>query len=777
MNPRPPKEESASSSVSPSTEASAQEVTPPKEKLKRWHYAKARLRAATGSLPLDWSSEDLDNAEPALPRKPWPRWLRRLVTGVGVVAACGIAFGCWIWRHFSHEAAKYDVAHLQHLSQGTRIVDREGEFVGTMFSQDRKFIKVTEAPQTLVNALIATEDSRFFTHGGVDLKSIFRAMTVNLTRGSVRQGASTITQQLARQAFELKGRTLHRKLLETFVARRLEAAYSKSQILEFYLNQIYLGGGFYGVGAAARGYFGKEVKDLSLEEAAMIVGIIKAPVSFSPYRSPAAAQRVRNLTLDRMAALGNIDAATCAAAKAKPVAVLPENKRADRPEYLVAAVEREMDARHRNQHPEQVAITVDLQLQGRLLAVLRKHVERVEKDFAGSQPQAAGSSQALQAAVVVLNNHTGEILATIGGRDYRTSPFDRAQQGQRPAGTAFLPLSYAAIFSVSAEAGNSWVLDGPLDNRRVMVGGTEGIVGEWGGEGQKQVYEGQVSAQYALFRGKTGATVRLGYQAGLDLVKARLEQCGFDSKLREQASLLLGSSEVRLIEMARAYAAIAADGKLPPAPALITQLQHADGSEVEASVTPGAAGAFAPGAAAAVRGVLSAFMQKPEIQSVLRENGLEKQPLAGYGGTAYGFTDAWFIGSDPEITCAVWMGYDVARSIGAGAWAVKTALPFWAEAMAAAAESDRTAGGKAAWPKTGSLPALGIRSGPPAASVTSSATTQEVWKQSGINNKKGSGGNDRAAGVRSVTPTQPVVVGPDVYGALESPRAEATGKP
>ncbi|MDZ4288511.1 MAG: transglycosylase domain-containing protein [Prosthecobacter sp.] len=716
------------------------------------------------------------------------RWARWLILPTVATLMTGFTAGALVWHHYAAEAKKYDLSQLPQLSQGTRVLDREGNFVGTVFSGDRKFIKLAEVPRHLIDALIATEDARFFQHSGVDMRAIARAFVANLTRLSVRQGGSTITQQLSRQAFDLKGRTLQRKLIETFIARRLERIYSKDQILEFYLNEIYLGTGFYGIGSAARGYFGKEVKDLTPEESALLAGIIKAPNSCSPCRSMAAAQRVRDLTIERMQWLGMITMDAAQAMKTQAVTILPEDRRMERPDYVIAALERELEANHRGAAFEEIRVTVDVALQSQAAEILKRHIDRVERVFAQEGP----AGQPLEGAVIILDNQTGEILTTIGGRDYRTSPFDRALQGQRPAGTAFLPLAYAAIISVRPEMGSAWVLDGPLDNRRAMVGGMEGTLGEWGNELPTNVYEGHVSALYALLRGKTGAAVRLAYQAGVGPARSRLQSC-FASPLREQASVLLGSSSVRLAEMARAYSAIAMAGEFPPCPRLVTCIRKHDGSEVELPSREQACNAFTQPAALLVRGVLTANLRQPPFQAVLKEQGLGDSGLAGFGGTAYGFTDAWFVGSDQRVTCAVWMGYDETRSIGKNAWAKDTAFPLWAEVMAAA-----TKGAAQGWPMPDGTPAICLRSGAAAgaacrlkfdpAMLIPFPVPLKPWVAATCpfhGTEGGKGGPppgvaevfdlretettgrkaamSATSGVRSVKPGQAVVVGPDPY--------------
>jgi len=587
---------------------------------KGWRLPWRRGSVATGPHPPQW--------------RRWGKWA--LIASAALIVI-SIPFVWWGWNSYASEAAKIDLSTMRQTREGTAVLDRNGQPAGTLFAENRKFVRLNEVPKHFVDALIATEDARFYEHNGLDFKGISRAMMKNVVSLSVKQGGSTITQQLARQAFELKGRTLHRKVLESFVACRIEEAYSKEEILESYLNRIYLGNGFYGIGSAARGYFDKDIKDVSLEEAAMLVGIIKAPVTFSPFKNIEAARRTRDLTLRRMRSMEMIDASRCETALAAPVSVLPANTRLGRQNYLLAAVERDLDQMEDDGNAisrpwKSVTVSVDAKLQMKLDALVGSHVSRVEEQLQGG---GTGPGK-LQGAAVVIDNVTGAVLATCGGRDFLSSPFDRAMKGQRPAGTAFLPLTYAAVFAHRPELAGLHVLDGPLDNRRVMVGGDDGMLGEWGAEESAPVYEGYVPVLYGLARGKTGAAVRLAYEAGLDGVRSEFERAGFTSPLREHSSLVLGSSAVRPIDMARAYASLSQGGTLPPVPFLVTKIESAERLISTTRKSQPGGRVFTAAAAAQVRNVLVAALRNPDRQAVLQQHGLADRGVAGWGGTAHG---------------------------------------------------------------------------------------------------------------------------------------------
>jgi len=721
-------------------------------------------------------------------RTHWRRYTKWCLIAGGALFLVAIPFVWAGWNSYASEAANIDLSAMRKVREGTPVLDRNGLPAGSLFS-DREFVKLSEVPQHLVDALIATEDARFYEHDGLDFSGIARAMMKNVASFSVKQGGSTITQQLARQAFELKGRTLHRKLLESFVASRIEATYSKEEILESYLNRIYLGSGFYGIGSAARGYFDKDIKDLTLEEAALLVGIIKAPISYSPFKDMAAAKRTRDLTLHRMKSMKMIAATRCAEAQATMIEVMPENTRLGRQNYLLAAVERNLEQimeDGRSAPLKSVSVTVDSKLQSLVDAMVGRHVKRVEEDLGAERGK-------LQGAAVVIDNRTGEILATCGGRDFLTSPFDRATKGQREAGTAFIPLAFAAIIAHQPKLAATYVLDAPLDNRRVMVGGDDGVLGEWGTETSQPVYEGYVPALYGLLKGKAGVTVRLGYEAGLDGVKSELDRCGFSSPLREQASLLLGSSPVRLIDMARAYASLAQDGALPAVQPLVVSVEASRGNAPKLQPRQPISRVFTKGAASQVRNVLVASLAQPDRQRVLQEYGLSGRGLAGWGGTAHGFSDAWYIGFDQNVTCAVWMGFDEDKRMGNNAWSSVTAFPLWAELMAASAPNVKGWLPAASAPNvcllSGHLSADGCRRDPRAISAMLSPELETYFKRTCTGHQNGTAlrpplftmqsevapsesllpaRSSPAPQAAPISPVEPALIGQDPYKALSS---------
>lgn len=588
----------------------------------------------------------------------FPAWFRRLSTLAAIVLVIGMVTFGGIWHHYSSLASTYDMEALTRGQNETLIVDAAGELIGSASDIEREPVTLKDVPPQLVQAIIATEDARFYTHPGFNIVGLSRAAVANFNSKGIKQGGSTITQQLARNAFGLQGKNYERKIIEIFISMRIEREYTKEQILTHYLNRIYLGHGCSGVGAASRCYFGKDVRDITLVEAATLAGIIKAPVAFSPITYPKLAKQKRDLTLKRMAETGAITEKESEAAQEQPVTVRHDKTRV-RTGYMLAAARSEFQSMGlKPGSPPTASVAMRLDWQRRLDEMMRKHLDSL----------APKEKNTLQGAVMVLDNRTGAILAMQGGRNFTTSPFNRALEGIRPPGIAFLPLVYASALTLQPDVTDAPMIDGPLDNRQAMIGGLVGTLGEWGADGEQVAYTGgTITPMQALVEGRTAATVRLGYQVGLDPLRSFLTRCGFTAPMRAEAAFTLGQSRVRLIEMARAFTAVANDGRPCPMPHLLL-----------ASSSPRSEEVFTPAAATHVRNTMIAGMTRPEYRKPLVKHGLAQKSIAGYGGITYDRTDAWFIGSDRALTCLVWIGHDTDIPIDSKITAATAALPLWA---------------------------------------------------------------------------------------------------
>jgi membrane carboxypeptidase/penicillin-binding protein len=605
-----------------------------------------------------------------------------------------------------NQAATFDLNKLEQMESASVILDRNDKIFGQIYVENRETIPYEQLPRDLVNAVVSVEDAKFYQHHGYALSGILRATFKNLVAGHVRQGASTITQQLARNSFALKGKTYRRKLLEIFVARRIEDNFNKQKIMELYLNRIYFGGGLYGAEAAARGYFGKSARELWLSECATLAGLIKSPNRLSPWTDKAASRDARNYALTRMRDLGLIDSSKCAAAQAQDL-VIGNRQNAQGQNYAVDYIrqqvinavgwDRAMNEGFR------IHTTIDGELQKIAEESLRKNLDKVEQhpgydhqtyaEYAASFRAAKSSGTAasqpapeyLQGAVIGLNNETGGILVLVGGRDFEHNQYDRALQAKRPAGTAMLPFVYATAFEQGMFPG-TLVEDSPLDNRAVMIGGMTGILGEWGPESADNRYEGTMTARQALTKSKNGATVRIGMDAGLDEVLQLCRTAGIRSSLRPYPATLLGSSEMTLAELALTYTIFPNGGWRVNVPHILDRIEEKGGTVVwDAQQNSNKQNVIKPETAYEVHSCLTDALEMGTGKTARAEFGLKKFPAAGKTGTAYDFTDALFAGYDSNFTCAVWAGFDKPQKIYRGAFGRELALPVWVDIMNAAA--------------------------------------------------------------------------------------------
>jgi len=641
-----------------------------------------------------------------------PPWYSRpqFYIPVGIVVVLAVAVAVYIAilaSDLNSQAATFDLSKLEQMESASVILDRNGKIFGQIYVENRETVPYDQLPRDLVNAVVAVEDAKFYQHGGYDFFGIIRAALKNLTAGHVRQGGSTITQQLARNSFALKQKTFRRKVLEIFLARRIEEHFNKQKIVELYLNRIYFGGGLYGAEAAARGYCGKSAREMSLAECATLAGLIKSPNRLSPWTDRAASLEARNYALDRMRDLDFISRERCASARGEQV-VIGSRQNAQGQTYAVDYIRQQVIAavgwdRAMNEG-FRIQTTIDVDLQTVAEHSLGSNLERAEQhpdykhqtyaeyaaNFRKAKANGTMSDQPapeyLQGAVIGLDNQTGDILVLVGGRDFEHNQYDRALQAKRPAGTAMLPFVYAAAFEKGMFPG-SLVEDSPLDNRAVMIGGTTGILGEWGPESGENRYEGAMTARQALAKSKNGATIRIGMNAGVDSVLQLSSAAGVRSSLRPYPATFLGSSEITIAELALAYTIFPNGGWRPGTPHILERIEEKDGSVVwDAKSARTRQTVIKSETAYQVHSCLVDALESGTGKAARAQFGLKKMPAAGKTGTAYDFTDALFAGYDSNFTCAVWMGFDKPQKIYRGAFGRELALPVWVDIMNAAAE-------------------------------------------------------------------------------------------
>ncbi|MCI0409860.1 MAG: transglycosylase domain-containing protein, partial [Acidobacteria bacterium] len=525
---------------------------------------------------------------------------------------------------------------------------------------------------------VAAEDPKFFGHEGVDWDAVKESLETNVRKARFARGGSTITQQLAKNLYANRKRDLISKALETAAAVMLEARYTKNQILEAYLNEVYMGQrgpvAVSGMGEAARFYFRKRPSELTLNESALLAGMISSPGMYNPYRHPQAALARRNRVLKSMVETGDLKEKAHLAAKSKDLGVTRQRSVNYRAPYLVDFLEEEVRRVFPDSPPSGAGLrifsTVDPDLQEQAEEALGAGLERLERGYPVLRKNPAGS---LQGALVALRVSDGSILALVGGRDYRVSQFNRTYQAHRQPGSLFKPFVYLAGFDrAQFDPSFSFSAATPLDDSplQLVSGGKP-----YSPQNYDHEFHGTVTARRALEESINVATIRAATQVGLDHVSTLARRCGVESPLPQVPSLALGTAEVTPLEMAAAYTTLASGGIRNPVRA-IRAVTDRLGRSLEPQESPSTR-VLSPQAAYLITDLLKGVLSRGTASSAasLGFSGV----AAGKTGTTDDLRDAWFAGYTPEVLALVWVGYDDNRALGlTGAQA---ALPIWVDFM------------------------------------------------------------------------------------------------
>jgi penicillin-binding protein 1A len=573
--------------------------------------------------------------------------------------------------------------------EATRVFARDGSVVADLSPQRRTVIEIEELPALLRDGMVAVEDRRFWDHGGVDIRSFFRALWRNARSLSFQEGFSTITMQLARSIFpeELPmSEMLTRKVCEVYLAYRIESEFRKREILELYLNQIYLGSGLYGVEAAAQGYFDRPSARLSPAETALLIALVRSPEGYNPRRHPELALERRNIVLDVLADAGVLDPGTADAARRAPLDLAPPLDAAGPAPYFVAAVRDEL--RHRFGHDADVQglrvfTGLDPRLQRSADSSLTAQIRRIEEGRYGQYSHATGPADApvLQGSVVILDPQTGHVRALVGGRDFATSQFDRGLQARRQPGSAFKPIVYATALEAGLPA---------TARLRTAPVAIEAGSGTWRpGDHVADTVE-TLSVRSALAVSSNNAAVRLGRWVGEEKVSGMARRLGITTEVPPYPSIFLGSAEVIPAQLAAAFAAFG-NGGYRIEPRLIQRVEDRDGLVLWRGRSPSHQ-ALDPGVAFLTLTLMEEVVNTGTATSV-RRHGFWL-PAAGKTGTTNDGKDVWFVGLTPDLVASVWLGFDQPRPIMPGASGGRLAAPVWAEIMKDAYE-DRP--GPAPW--------------------------------------------------------------------------------
>lgn len=630
-------------------------VTVPRQNLLSERLARLRAR---------WYATD----EPAHGRFR-RRWRSLLALGV---AALGIVlFDVWLGSCGFEGCPSRGEIRAFRPGEGGRILDRNDRFLGRIAVVRRVNVPLTAIPLHVREAFLATEDRRFYRHNGLDWRGVLRATTRNVRQLGVREGFSTITMQVARNSFLVNkryGRTLRRKLIELRLARLIESELTKDQILELYLNLIYLGNGMHGVEAASRDLFGKSVSQLDVSEGAVLAGLPKAPSAYTPRNSYDRALRRRNLVLSLMAEAGYLSSASAAAAQRERLRVAADEWRPDTGNEPLAldAVRALIDSIRPDALKEgdvTVYTTLDLTAQRAAdRAVLRQTTAVTrETQYAGSRVR-----DAAQGALVALDPRTGDIRALVGGRRSARG-FNRAFSARRQPGSAFKPFVYAAALAAGMTPA-TLVDDEPVE---VLQGRSV-----WRPANYEGSYQGTITLARALAISSNAAAVRVSQNVGIPNVIQAARRNGIASPLPRYPAMALGAVEVTPLELVAAYAPFA-NGGLRVHPRLVRRIEAMDGTVLWSAETIPADTVMDARDAFQLTDMLRGVVDNGTGR-VVRDMGV-RGPVAGKTGTTNNADDVWFIGYTPSLVAGVWFGYDTPRPIAPRASGGRLAAPAWAE--------------------------------------------------------------------------------------------------
>jgi len=567
----------------------------------------------------------------------------------------------------------------------------EPEPVTSMFDASqrskRQVVKYNEIPPVMVNAVLAIEDRRFFQHGGVNFVRMAEATWVDLTHQRHEQGGSTLTMQLSRGFFLSPEKTIKRKLTEMLIALELEHKFNKQQIFEFYANWVDLGqrGSFTisGFAEASKAYFNKDLKDITLPEAAMLAGIIQRPSYLSPYRHPERALERRNLVLDSMVETHAITAAEAQKAKATPLKLAPPNVEASDAPYFVDLVREtlsnKLDERQMNDQSDRIYTTLDPDLQKAAAQAVENGIKLVDdqvnrrrtkrvKVGPGKYQTTVEPGPEAQVAVVVLDPHTGQVLALVGGRNYGLSQLDHAVS-KRPTGSIFKPFVYAAAIDTALDGSNPVLTPVSMVNDEPTTFAYGDQIYE--PRNYKEEYHGEVPARYALALSMNNGTVQLAQQVGYDKVADLARSAGIVS-VKPTPAMALGAYDASPLDMAAAYS-VFANGGLRISPLLIDSVRNAKG-DVVLDFKPEKRQVLDPRVAAVMTNMMEGVMNFGTAFEV-RQRGFTA-PAAGKTGSSH---DGWFAGYTTNLLCIVWVGFDDYSDLHLSG--AQTAAPIWAEFM------------------------------------------------------------------------------------------------
>lgn len=622
----------------------------------------------------------------------WLKWPARIVLSGGFLALAG---GIALSSGYYLIALTYNLEEVVQMPARTEILDRNGHIlknpagqeIGYLHGKNRQIIDYDEVPDHFVEALIAQEDKRFRIHGAVDFRSLGRVAMRAVTRGKL-EGGGTISMQLARNSFHLKEKNegiihgIHRKILETFIAVRIESEFEKNEILEHYMNRIFWGGSIRGVEVAARTYFDKSANHLTLEESALLVGIIRAPNKFSPFRHFEKAEMQRDWVLQKMVENGAITSEEADAAQERPLEVASSRNRVREGSYALDAIRRDLDRILEKENLRDggliIETTLDPNIQELAETSIEKRLAQIEQRPSfihqkRSQWNGNGDPNYLQGAAVVIDNNTGAVLAIVGGRNATESQFNRALQSKRQIGSLFKPFMFLAAFNQDVK---------PLDyvsDARLKPGEIASDNSSWNPDNSDGKYHSKIRVSRALVESRNTSSIRVASVAGMESIFTVARASGFKTEdIPRVPSSYLGSWGASPETVASAFT-IFPNGGTRFRPYYIQSIKDRSGNILwKNGPIPYRATAAAP--AWEVSRILEEVNKSGTGRAIRSAYGF-RAPSGGKTGTTNGPTDGWYAGYTSALTCAVWVGMDQGEMILKQASGSSLALPIWVDIM------------------------------------------------------------------------------------------------
>jgi len=539
------------------------------------------------------------------------------------------------------------------------VYSSDGKVLAEFFTERRTFIPEYKIPLMVKNAFIAIEDQRFYSHPGIDIIGIMRALYKDIKAGGIVEGGSTITQQLVKMLFLTPEKSLKRKIKEAILAAQIEKKYTKDEILGIYINQVYFGARAYGIEAAAQAYFGKSALDLTIAEAALLAGLPKAPSTFSPFRNPEKAHLRRHLVLKKMVENGFITQEQFNSANSELLPQKMNYRRYEAP-YFVEHLRQQLENKFNDKlYTSGIRIysTIDYSMQKVAEEAVRHGLSSVEKR----------SGSGIQGGLVAVDLTNGHIKAMVGGTDFWQTQFNRAIMALRQPGSAFKPFIYAVALENGMSADDN-ILDGPISFK---AAGPKSV---WSPKNYDNKYHGYVPLKKALALSLNTATVRLASNLGLDQIISFINLCGIERKLDPYMPLALGASEVTLLELTTAYSVFATGRKITPIS--YEKIMSREGIILE-EILPYSEEILSPETTEGMKILLRSVVEEGTAQ---RAKELDRK-VYGKTGTTNNFSDAWFIGFDDRLVVGVWVGRDNHKPIGQRETGASAALPIWIEFM------------------------------------------------------------------------------------------------